>query len=454
MIHGALRQVEAGSDLQSRALNLAGQVAHLASREADGLDFFCQAEAAATDESSRREARWGRLVTMTALERDEARQLLDELAHDVRVDDPRERVRLAGRRISFALRFGELPNLAEARQSEQLLSLVGDPSVRCSFRSVYSSALVLSAQYQEALRVAQELVDDAEASHVDFGLTYGHAVSALALAGNHRFDESHVALDSSLSTARRCTDAAGEQNVYATRVRVLLQEGRLGDACALEPPDISQALPGLPGIRGEVMASRGLALACAGRAEEASFLAEAASRATQSLEVAVLSAAIRAVIEVRARGEAAFESARALLETAVQRGGLDLFVTCYRASPDVLSILLASATTSEQAMFALVRAGDQHLARALGSSPNAIFDPLAALSKREREVYALLCEGLTDREIGRLLFITPGTAKTHALRILKKTGFKSRRALMLEAVRRQLGHAAPTATRDSGSPAS
>jgi DNA-binding CsgD family transcriptional regulator len=451
MIHGALRQADPGTDLHSRALTVAGHVAHLASREADGLDFYCQAEAAAQDEPSRREARWGRLMTMTALEHDEARQLLDELAHDVRVDDPRERVRLVGKRISLALRFGEAPNLAEARQSEQLLSIVGDPSVRCAFRSVYSSALVLSAHYEDALRVAQELVDDAAKSRVDFGLTYGYAVSALALAGGRQFDQAHVALDSALSTARRCMDAVGEQNVYATRVRILLQEGRLTEACALEPPDVSKALLG---IRGEVMASRGLALACAGRAKDASSLAEAASQTTQSLEVAVLSAAIRAVVDVRARGDAAFESAQSLLETAGQRGGLDLFVTCYRASPDVLSLLLASARTREDAVFALVRAGDQHLAEMLGSSPDVIGDPFVALSKREREVCALLCEGMSDREIGRLLFITPGTAKTHTLRILKKTGFKSRRMLMLDAVRRRLDHAAPTATRDSDSSAS
>ena len=60
MIHGALRGL--GSELQFRALKVAGQVAHLAAREADGLEFYSRAEAAALDEPSRREARWGRLV--------------------------------------------------------------------------------------------------------------------------------------------------------------------------------------------------------------------------------------------------------------------------------------------------------------------------------------------------------------------------------------------------------
>ena len=127
-------------------------------------------------------------------------------------------------------------------------------------------------------------------------------------------------------------------------------------------------------------------------------------------------------------------------------GGLDLFVTCYRGNPSVLRMLLASSRTSERAIFAIGRAGDLNLAAKLGIPSELIFNPFAKLTKREREVCALLCEGLTDKEIGRLLFITPETAKRHALRILHKTGFKSRRALALSAARKQLDQAAPTAT--------
>ena len=49
-----------------------------------------------------------------------------------------------------------------------------------------------------ALRVAEELIRDATMHSVDFGLTYGYSAEARALAGLHRFDESHEALGSSL----------------------------------------------------------------------------------------------------------------------------------------------------------------------------------------------------------------------------------------------------------------
>lgn len=46
--------------------------------------------------------------------------------------------------------------------------------------------------------------------------------------------------------------------------------------------------------------------------------------------------------------------------------------------------------------------------------------PLALLTEKEREVAALLAEGCTNREIGRRLFISETTAKTHCANIIRK----------------------------------
>jgi DNA-binding CsgD family transcriptional regulator len=48
------------------------------------------------------------------------------------------------------------------------------------------------------------------------------------------------------------------------------------------------------------------------------------------------------------------------------------------------------------------------------------------LSRRELEVLALVAEGLTNREIGEALFITPKTASVHVTHILDKLGVSSR----------------------------
>jgi DNA-binding NarL/FixJ family response regulator/tetratricopeptide (TPR) repeat protein len=52
--------------------------------------------------------------------------------------------------------------------------------------------------------------------------------------------------------------------------------------------------------------------------------------------------------------------------------------------------------------------------------------PLAALTDREREVLSLLTRGLSNREIGTELFITPKTASVHVSNILGKLGAASR----------------------------
>jgi DNA-binding NarL/FixJ family response regulator len=61
-----------------------------------------------------------------------------------------------------------------------------------------------------------------------------------------------------------------------------------------------------------------------------------------------------------------------------------------------------------------------HAGRPAGASP------LAALTDREREVLSLLTRGMSNREIGTELFITPKTASVHVSNILAKLGAASR----------------------------
>ncbi len=64
--------------------------------------------------------------------------------------------------------------------------------------------------------------------------------------------------------------------------------------------------------------------------------------------------------------------------------------------------------------------------------------PAHHLSRRESEVLGLVARGMTDREIGDVLFITRRTAAAHVASILAKLGVPSRSAAAAEAVRRGL----------------
>ncbi|MCD6356211.1 MAG: helix-turn-helix transcriptional regulator [Anaerolineaceae bacterium] len=52
-----------------------------------------------------------------------------------------------------------------------------------------------------------------------------------------------------------------------------------------------------------------------------------------------------------------------------------------------------------------------------------------ALSPREKQVAALICESLTGRQIAARLFISPETVKTHVRHVLRKFSISSRREL-------------------------
>ncbi|KQV07909.1 response regulator transcription factor [Leifsonia sp. Root112D2] len=60
-------------------------------------------------------------------------------------------------------------------------------------------------------------------------------------------------------------------------------------------------------------------------------------------------------------------------------------------------------------------------------------EALTALTDREREVLALVGQGLTNTEIAAELFLSPLTAKTHVSRIMSKLGARDRVHLVVVA---------------------
>jgi ATP/maltotriose-dependent transcriptional regulator MalT len=420
-------------DFEARALVVAGRAAHIGSREETALQFFRSAEAVAPDGRWLRAALWGQLMSAAALELDLAHELMSLLAADSPRHDPTEIIRLVDKRLALGFRFGAIEHLTEARRVAELAEEVDDPFVRCSFLCTYSCALNLAAHYQDGLDQAEALLEDATEHRVDFALAYGHLMRAAALAGLRRFESTHDALDVALANAKKCNDEFGVQAGYAARVRLLLQQGLAAEACGLEPPELDGALPGM---RGEVFASRALALACIGRIDDARSLASRARAESRAIETRVLVPAVEAVCAASARRDDLLDQVRALLDIGHSAGAVDLVVTTYRSAPELLVALLSNKETVERTVFLLTRAGDHDLAKSVGFEPARSLDPVSGLSSREREVYALLCEGLSNAEIGRRLFIAESTVKVHVHHVFDKLGVRSRTALALSHARR------------------
>ena len=82
------------------------------------------------------------------------------------------------------------------------------------------------------------------------------------------------------------------------------------------------------------------------------------------------------------------------------------------------------------------------LVRALVAGEHASAEP--AFTDREREVTRLLARGLTNREIGRRIFVSESTAKFHVRNVMQKLGVHSRAEVAYAAGKRGLLDHAPT----------
>jgi RNA polymerase sigma factor (sigma-70 family) len=69
-----------------------------------------------------------------------------------------------------------------------------------------------------------------------------------------------------------------------------------------------------------------------------------------------------------------------------------------------------------------------------------ITDRFDALSEREREVFQLIAEGKTNKEIATLLSVSPSTVETHRAHIMEKLDLHSVAEIVLYAVRRGVIH--------------
>jgi DNA-binding NarL/FixJ family response regulator len=127
-----------------------------------------------------------------------------------------------------------------------------------------------------------------------------------------------------------------------------------------------------------------------------------------------------------------------------QDGGPEvLMLTVSEEEPDLYAALRVGAAgyltkdvpPSEliEAVLAVAR-GEPRIAPAMASRMLADMgrgeappeDPLARLSDREREVLALLAEGLRNREIAERLVISEPTVKTHVRHVLEKLRIRNR----------------------------
>jgi DNA-binding NarL/FixJ family response regulator len=121
-------------------------------------------------------------------------------------------------------------------------------------------------------------------------------------------------------------------------------------------------------------------------------------------------------------------SVSALLVETVEAQVTDAFVNAYRACPALAALAYRNAATRDLVAAILARANDRTIAEEheIDLALHSTLPDSPALTRREREVFRLVGEGLTNTQIAQQLFISPSTAKVHVRNVLRKLGVTTR----------------------------
>ena len=184
----------------------------------------------------------------------------------------------------------------------------------------------------------------------------------------------------------------------------------------------------LPGMKGEALGSRALALA--DDRETRGGAVDGRERCVGDLRnrgAGAVPDALPPCPAIKARQLGMSDLAEEMIDHAYKVGAVDPVVTAYRANTRSAFPLLATPATTERAVFIVGRAEDAALAEHLGTILAGRLDPTSLLSRREREVYELVCARVCRMPRSRsMLYISESTVKVHVHHVFDKLGIRSR----------------------------
>jgi LuxR family maltose regulon positive regulatory protein len=407
-------------DDAARAHLLIARVAYLVDRYTLAGQHF-QSARASSSIAVRSSALWGLHSCAVEEQRPDAEPALAAFAAAAE-KSPENSLRIATGVLRLGVLMGDLDKrLENARVSLSLLPRVADPMVLTSFLNAYGYALTLHADYAEAAVVLKREIEAARDFGLDFVARYVLHLQASALIGLRRFSEA----ERSLRQLERLTSARStpflEANRLMQRARLHLSTGqaRLAAEVLLLDPAATDSM----GTRGEYFGWRSLALAASGSLSEALENAHLAETTSKFLETKALASMARAVT-----GCATGDKQRTLseFEGAFETEVVDVVVLGLRASPRLLQVVATQQRWLSDLHRILMSSNDAAIAGEAGLRIPRAARRTETLSPRELEIHELIAQGLTNREIARLLFISESTTKVHVHHVLEKLGVRSR----------------------------
>jgi DNA-binding NarL/FixJ family response regulator len=334
-------------------------------------------------------------------------------------------------------RCAELERAIEwQRATEAFASRYGSPFLFAECRTVEARVFLAKGDFERAEKAALAAIALSEGT-----LPAYHADAVASLA------ELRLVQDRLDEAERLLAKVEGHGPIAAVRARLLSMSGRTDAAASLLRARLE--LVGQEGIESAIL------LELLGETEIAAGDETAALE--RGLRLRELGARFRCRI-MTARGDRL--AGRALVRHEAEGAKLHL----QRAVSDFMTLAMPYEAAKTRSMLAAaMAAGDPTLAELEARAALAVFEELGAerdanaaaallrelgvkaarmgpraigtLTKREREVWALLGEGLSNPEIAKRLFVSRKTVEHHVARVLSKLGLRSRAEAAAQAVR-------------------
>jgi LuxR family transcriptional regulator, maltose regulon positive regulatory protein len=434
----AAKSFGARGPLASAAYYRAGQSSYLMDETASALEYFHKAHETAVAPSDARNALWGEFMVSLELERSDVAESLEAFAR-IAPQDRDTRVRVTNGELIIGIRRGGLAEVvATALPIADFVNEARDPIVRSSFWHIYAVALTLHGDYEKALGAINRALQEIDEFNMEFARPHILVSSAAANIGLQRFRVADRALEEVEELAAGRRDDYVLTNARTVRARLLLQRGMPDQALGLLSHQWSRS-PSCC-MQAEFLVARAACLTCLGRHQEALSLVDEVQALSSYLEPQLLARWVRVLCHLASKSPEGPNEVRDVYESSVRTGAIDTFVFAYRLHPGVLELLAAEDDLKASLSSILGNAHDAERGRSnglvLAAEPRTVL--AARLTKRETEVYGLLAEGRTNREIAQALVISEVTAKVHVRNVLRKLGARNRTeaALMAARVRR------------------
>jgi LuxR family maltose regulon positive regulatory protein len=419
---------------RASAFITAGQAAMLGDRTRLARDFFRRARSVSKSPHDLREALIGDFFAALELEDVDAPGILEELEKfDVRGLDAPTRLRLATARLLISASFGNVDEaINESRPLRNLVERAGDAYATTSFLYALAGMSALAARYDQALEAARQAVQIGQELGLDFAVPHARTLEAAAEMGLRNYTTAARILREVEERARAAEDSYAQANGRVFTARLWLMQGRSQRALELLSASPSTSYP--LGLQAEHQAIRALGLACEGQG----YAALATTDTVKSLrsETRTLGLVTKTVVYLH-DAQLTPDSSLDCLRTARDTGNLDSIVLGYRAFPRLLPHLARHEAFRSLLVELLMRSNDISLGKKSGVIRTDALASTDLLSPREQEVLSLLCDGLSNDEIARSLFIAQSTVKVHLRHVYDKLGVRTRAQAIVRA--RHLG---------------